>query len=241
MDLFPILLIFQLQFGQSCTLPFVKPSKVGFLGLEEGTILLTDSTYDGNVVHKAEMISWLSSNDSSSHFNNNITDLNFVTHFDASRSAKLCSDNLKQLAMTCPNLKHLDLERSYCCLMQLQGLYVISIHCKYLRRLNILHISEVENHVWLWKILVDMRLVYLATELCVLIPRRKEGQFMPEIDSFKEFLNLKALQFHRSGTCNNCAHRQRDLSVLSNFPSIVHCIVGNTDHIDVILPIVVLS
>jgi len=40
MDLFPALPGFQLQFGQSCTLPFVKPSKCGLLGLEEEDILL---------------------------------------------------------------------------------------------------------------------------------------------------------------------------------------------------------
>jgi len=40
MDLSPLLPDFQLQFGQSCTLPFVRPSKCGLLGLESQRRLL---------------------------------------------------------------------------------------------------------------------------------------------------------------------------------------------------------
>ena len=42
MDLYSALPDFQLKFVQSCTLPFVKPSKCGLLGLEGDDILLND-------------------------------------------------------------------------------------------------------------------------------------------------------------------------------------------------------
>ena len=84
MDFFPKLPDFQLQFGLSCTLPFVKPSKCGLLGIEKWNVLLTDSTYGGKVSHKAKII-MLSDDIRSNHFSTDITDLTFVTQFDASR------------------------------------------------------------------------------------------------------------------------------------------------------------
>ena len=95
MDLYPPLPDFQLQFGQSCTLPFVEPSKCGLLGLEQD-ILLTDSTYCGKVVHKARMIMHIDDIERVS-----VTGISFVTHFEGQ---SLHSDHLEQLAIACPNL-----------------------------------------------------------------------------------------------------------------------------------------
>ena len=176
MDLYPPLPEFQLQFGQSCTLPFVKPSKCGLFGLEERDILLTNSTYGGEELHKAVMSLC---NNGQSHLISDIFYLSFVTQFVASNS-QLCSGHLEQLAMACPNLHHLDIQDNQDCLKRLQGLREICVHCRNLNGLNIQGISEVENHFELWKVLVDMRLIYLAIEQCILwysIPI-----YMPEIN-----------------------------------------------------------
>ena len=224
MDLYPALPDFQLQFGQSCTLPFVKPSKCGLLGLEEWNMLLTDTTYHGQVVHKA-MMTKLSPDIECSHFSSDITCLSFVTHFDASQCGSLHSGHLEQVAMACPKLQHLNLKGNSHCLERLQGLYML-LACKNLRGLNLLDILEVESHIRLWKILVDMKLTYLAIQLCVLIPWELNGQAEPEIvSSFQKCLNLKALE-----VWSRCNRRQRDFSVLSHFPSLVHYLV---DHVDV--------
>ena len=115
MDLFPVSPDFPLRFGQSCTLPFVKPSKCGFLGLD---VLLTDSTCGGNVVHKAVMIT-LRDHFERGLFNNESVaiDLSSVTHFDASRRCWLLyCGHLEQLAIACPNLQHLNLKDVKHCL-----------------------------------------------------------------------------------------------------------------------------
>jgi len=224
MDLFPAPPDFQLQFGQSHTLPFVKPSRCGLLGLDEQDILLIHSTYGGKEVYKAKMIS-LSPNFERGHFNSEsgVIDVSFVTHFDASCCcSSLYSGHLEQLAIACPNLQHLNLECEDYCLEHLQGLHLIAACCRNLRGLNLLGISMVESHVQLWKIIVDMKLTYLAISLCVLIPWEEGEQAELEIiRSFQECINLRALE-----TKHNNPRQHYDLSVLSNFPSLVHCLVS---------------
>jgi len=162
------------------------------------------------------------SDDIRCHFNSDITDLSFVTHFDASHCGTLHSGHLEQLALACPYLQHLNLQGNSHCLERLQGLCAIST-CKNLRGLNLMGILEVESYAQLWNILVDMMLIYLAIQLHVLIPWEQHKQADPDIiGSFKKCLNLKALEIARS------SHR-RDLSVLSNFPSLVHCLVDDVD------------
>ena len=98
-----------------------------------------------------------------------------------------------------------------------KGLRVIANCCKNLRGLNLLDIFVVENHVQLWKIIVDMKLTYLAIDLYLLIQNKQEI-----IMSFQECVNLKALEI--IGPPNT--RQNYDLSVLSSFPSLVHCVVG---------------
>ena len=220
MDLYLVLPDFKLQFGQSCSLPLVKPSKYGLLGLEEMDIIFIDSDHGGKVIHKTVMIS-LKDCILRDHFSRDITGLSFVTHFDASRLQLLCPGHLEQLAIACPNLEHLNLLGNEACMDRLQGLYAISTHCKNLQGLNLLTLTvdDATQALQLWEILVDMRLTYLAIELC--ITRRVEDK-EKLIYLFQECINLKALEIHFDGRV-----KKRELSVFSNFPSLVHCIVGN--------------
>ena len=221
MDLFPALPDFQLNFGQLCTLPFVKPSKCGLLGLEEEDILLIDTDYGNKAVMMGCNVGI-----ECSHFNGDVNGLSFVTQFDASEW-QIEPGHLEQLATACPNLQYLDLERNFHCLKRLRGLHVIAACCRNLQGLNLLNVSEVESDVQLWKILVDMRLTYLAIDLCVLIPQEENGQAKPEIiNSFHKCSKLKSLEFQKSACCPGCKDK-RDLSVLSSFPSLVHCFVSN--------------
>ena len=45
--------IWQLQFGQTCTLPLVQASKYGLLGLEVDVLLLSNRIYGNKELHKA--------------------------------------------------------------------------------------------------------------------------------------------------------------------------------------------
>ena len=51
MDVFPALPIFQLEFGQSCSPPFVKTSSCGLLGIKEDYLSLTSRTILGRSLH----------------------------------------------------------------------------------------------------------------------------------------------------------------------------------------------
>ena len=226
MDLYPALPDFKLQFGQSCSLPRVKPSKYGLLGLEEMDIIFIDSDHGGKVIHKAVMIG-LKDYILCDHFSRDITGLSFVTHFDASRSLLLCPGHLEQLAIACPNLEHLNLLGNDACLDRLQVLYAISTHCKNLQGLNLLTlpVDDATQALQLWEILVDMRLTYLAIEHYMITNIRwvEDKQAKEKmIHLFQECINLKALEIHFDGRV-----KKRELSVFSNFPSLVHCIVGN--------------
>ena len=234
MDLFPTLPDFQMQFGQSCTLPFVKPSKFGLLGLEDNDILLTDSTYGGKLLRKARIIK-ISDDIGSGHFCCDNTGIHFVTHFDASHCELLHSGHLEQLAMACPNLQHLNIKGNLHCLEVLQGLHAVAVYCQNMQGLNLAHIEAVESHVELWKILVDMKLAYLAIEICALIPWKDDGQADREIIClFQDCTTLKALEVHDNK--NHSTDRKESLSTLSKFPSLVHCFVQDIPHgIEVII------
>jgi len=87
MDLSLQLPSFQLQFGHSCTLPFVKPGKYGLLGLEDHLLLLTECNCDGIMLYKARAMLknefGTSIIEDSERLNNNINSLTFITHFSA--------------------------------------------------------------------------------------------------------------------------------------------------------------
>ena len=234
MDLFPALPEFQLQFGQSCTLPYVKASKCGLLGLERDLLLLTNCTDGDNILHKAKMV-MRSNINGDGHLKSDMTDLTFVTHFDASLCKLLHSGHLEQLAVMCPNLQQLNLEDNVNCLKSLQGLRVIA-SCSKLQGLNLLgiQVKDVESRVRLWEILVDLRLLYLAIELCVLLPYGEDDQTKQKIIGFyQKCSKLKALELYRGDLshCPNCrSFIGGQTSVLSNFPSLTNCLTGNIDY-----------
>ena len=121
--------------------------------------------------------SWCDNIIQSTYLNSDIDDLVFITHFNAS-SCHLYSQHLEELAMACPNLLELNLEDNAHCLQSLQGLRVIASGCKKLQGLNLLFVSvkDVENCVQLWETLVEMKLIYLGIEFCVLLPYEVDKQ-----------------------------------------------------------------
>ena len=99
------------------------------------------------------------------------TNINFVTHFSASKYDIFYSTHLEQLAIALPNLQQLNLLGNINCLKNLKGLRAIATCCRKLEDLNIMGISdeEIESCIQLWKILVNLQLTYLAIELCCLL------------------------------------------------------------------------
>ena len=229
MSLPPSLPDFQLQSGQSCTLPFVRASTYGLLGLDVDLLLLTNSTHGGNTIHKATTVYkdryGFDIVIQRSDLNNNIDNLTFITHFDASHS-QLQSGHLEQLAMACYNLLELNLKFNTDCLRSLQGLHKIAACCQNLRGLNLLFISAkyVESQVQLLKILVEMKLTYLAIDACVLLPYEIDEQTKNVIVGlYQKFSDLKALEFAYSDSCEQ-VDKVGDSLLLSKFLSLVHLV-----------------
>ena len=232
MDFYPTLPEVQLQFGQSCTLPFVKASKCGLLGLENDLLSLTSCVHRDDVLHRARIISI----SEDLHLKNNMTSLTFITHFDVSQYKLLHSGHLEQLAIMCPNLQHLNLKGNINCLKSLQGLRVLA-RCGKLEGLNLFEISyaQVENYIQLWEVLVDLQLIYLAIEICVLLPSA-EDDFAILVGLYQNCSNLRRLESVRGNwTCDDCNDRKRSSSssslLLSHFSSLTHCIVTKFRHL----------
>ena len=191
MDLSPLLPDFQLQFGQSCTLPFIQASKYG---LKMCLLLLTDYVSGSIVQYKAAVLKI--SKVLFNHWNSDIDSLSFVTYFNASY-CHFNAGHLEQLALACPNLKELNITNNPNCLKNLQGLHVIATCCQNLQGLNLLMMSvkNVKIQVKLWKILTEMKFSYLAIDLCAaLLPHGIDEETTGTIvDSYRKCSNLKAL------------------------------------------------
>jgi len=230
MNCFPALPEFQLQFGQSCTLPYVKASEYGLLGLARDLLLLTSCTDGDNVLHRAKMVMRSNINEGS-HLKCSTTSLTFVTHFDASLCKLLYSGQLEQLAIMCPNLHQLNLKDNVNCLKSIQGLRAITHCCNNLKGLNLLgiQVKNVECRVQLLEILVDLRLVYLAIELCVLLPYGEDDQTKQVIFSlYQKCSKLRALESHRGDSCADCRSYVSGQSLLlAHFPSLTHCLTAD--------------
>jgi len=165
---------FQLQFEGSgqVTIPCVKLSDFGILGLGNDLGLMTDCRYNGKTMYLVNynmfnkcVIPELSLSACITEFKNLVC----TTHFDMPNCLSFRSGHLEQLAIACPNLQRLNVEGS-ACLSSLQGLQAIASHCHNLQGLNLLgiHVSGMENRILLWEILSDMKLTHLAVEVCIL-------------------------------------------------------------------------
>ena len=119
MDLVPVFPIFQVEVGQTAALPLVKDCIWGFS--EPDLLLLTDCTYDNQVLYKASLRPFRSV-----QLNRKFTNLELLTEFNASYNDVL-SNHLEQLAIACPNLQRLNLEQNGRCLKSLQGLRSIAM------------------------------------------------------------------------------------------------------------------
>lgn len=232
LNLFPSLPHFQVNFSQTASLPLVKASWFGILGLNWDLIVLTDCVYDEKVHCRAEIACWdVFGSYRNSMLNKAVSSLNCVTEFDCpyyNKSANsILSGHLEQLAVACPNLQRLSLRGNSDCLLNLKGLRTIGQCCHNLCGLNLMLIStaEVENQLKLWEIISDMKLTHLHLEASL---------FQPISNSYEERLcslfykcsNLQALQFDNCYTYDLCQENSNykiKWSLLAHFPALKYC------------------
>ena len=231
LNLFTVLPKFQLDFGHAATPPYVKPNSVGLLGLDDYAVTwFTGKIHAGSgkvarktspgVVYIAE----------EQLFNGNY-DSWLLLEFDVS-DCELCPEDLEQLAVACPNLQRLSLMYNDECLTSLQGLRTIASTCHNLQGLNLLGIQvrHVESHVLLWEILSDMKLTHLAVEVCALLTT--ENDKLQLIVSFQKCTSLRAIELWSTQCDRECRSLLADgsISVLSHFPSLIHCVLDVSLH-----------
>jgi len=206
---------------------FVNVSNYGLLGLESDHLLLTSCTgSNGDVLHKGTMKKNIHGTPL------NIISIKFLTHFSTANCDFFYSGHLEQLAIACPNLRQLKLQKNVNCLKNLQGLRAIATSCRKLEGLNIVDISvnEVENCLQLWEILVCLQLTYLAIDWCCLIP---EGDDQTVIGLHQKCLKMKSLLSHSNCfDCGKCIKNRRTL-LLSNFKMLFHCSISYIDDLNI--------
>jgi len=136
---------------------------------------------------------------------------------------------LEQLALACPNIERLNLEKSYDCLTNLRGLQTVAYHCYNLCGLNLrrIPVTLVENHLKLWKILSGMKLTHLVIDFCALNPPFKSDPAydMQLWNYFEKCTSLLALQVESK--CEACDNSVIELSMLSHFPILAYCCIYN--------------
>jgi len=191
------------KFDERASLPFVKASWFGILGLDWELLVLTDYVCNGKVHYRAELACW---NVFGSYFdgmlNKTIDSLNCVTEFDFPYyndcASSLLSGHLEQLAVACPNLQRLSLRGNSHCLMSLKGLRMIAHNCHDLLglNLNLISIVAVEDQLQLWEILSDMKLTHLLMDACLFQPIIHDNSYKELLYSlFQKCSSLQALQF----------------------------------------------
>ena len=218
----PLFPICQLQIEESgqVTTPCAKLSDFGIIGLGNDMAVMTDCQYGGRTLSKLRYYSNLNEIISSScNWSVKFCNLASVTDFDL-HCYSLCSGHLEQLAKACPNLERLNLNMCSFCLQSLQGLQAIAGHCHHLQGLNIgsVCVTEVEDHILLWKILSSMKLIYLEITSCVL--RLKAATMINLCQKCFTMTEIRCIYCY---DCRNSTNK--DILKLSCFPSLNYCYV----------------
>ena len=232
---------FQLEFGQNATYPIIKPSNFGLFGFVEDLMLLTNSTINGKVIHQLKR-SYIQSIDYSlvTNYLCNVTNLNFVTDFDASDYG-LLSGHLEQLSVTCPNLERLNLNDNSHCLEKLKGLRSIVNQCHNLQmiKLNGAHVTGMQNCIELWELLSEIKMLnHLSVHTCTLPSFGKNDTCVQHsfLKLVQKFVHLEYLQltYTKDNPCSSCQHALYGPrpQLLGHFPVLVYChVIGKPSNV----------
>ena len=200
---------------------FVKLSDFGILNMKYNLAVMSDCKYDKRTMYMVKCIRYrFVVNKLKSMHIPKLYNLSCATDFDLSNCDTLHSGHLEQLAVACPNLQRLNLQKSNGCLERLQGLKAIANHCDNLQGLNLLYIpvSKVEDHILFWEILSNIKLTHLAVEFCFL----KLENYINKVRLiclYQICLTIRGIQcgFHHECSTNE------DTSILCHFPSLNYC------------------
>jgi len=221
-NFFPTLPYFQVQVEGSgqVTIPCVKLSDCGVLGLSNDVAVMTDCQYGGRTMCRVLVKYYLVNRIMKF---TPIAKLACVTHFYISNCQTLHAGHLEQLAIACPNLQRLNMGRCTLSLRKLQGLQAIANHCHNLRGLNLLDICvlKMNDPVRLWEILSSMKLTHLGVTCCVL--RSKATNKEKLICLYQKCWTIRGIQYVGCFDCHYVVNNKE----LSYFPSLNYCYIGH--------------
>ena len=211
---------FQLQYGETATLPFVKGDNMGITQ----RLLLTDHNNGGKMIHKAVCYRRVSSAvydviceyEDNQLLDNNLTDLDL----------SYCNIDVKQIILACPQLQRLSLKNHT---LRLDDLQMIATCCCNLQGLNLAKVAipDVQFCVKAWEILSSMKLTHLSMDslLCGSQFNIDDPLAKQLIALFKRCAKLQALELcgeldyaNLSATISGNSYK-----LLSHFPSLEYC------------------
>lgn len=228
LNLFHALPMFQLQYGSNATLPFVKASTVGLLGLSKDLILLTDGACGDKTMYKAEI-------DKTAYDTHNIVcsdskvgTFSLVNELDLSR-CDVQSDHLTKIATACPHLQRLNLQINQPRCLSIEGIQMIARHCCDLKGLNLsgIPVKDIQFCIKIWEILSTMTLTYLSINILFFSrPLTEDDMYKEQLSTlFKRFKTLRALELY----CN-CHTTRKDYELQHYFPSLQYCRLNLIQH-----------
>ena len=222
MNLYPPMPLQRFEFGPSATPPFIELNAHGMLHHSQNKVFyLNEFDHNSTVRHAITPAHTIV--DVENVRINYTSCLHSVYYIDLS-CANIHSDNLKQIAILCPNLQRLNLEDNFHCLDDLQGLHAIVHSCKNLEGINLagISVSQVESCLLLWALLSSLeKLSHLAIDLCLM--KHDDDSKHQLIKILKTFRSLKALEISHGYLkgCTECTNITDFL--FSHFPTLTYC------------------
>ena len=224
--------VFQLRYGETVTLPYVRATSVG---VDDQVLLLTDHDDGTKSVHKVTLYLRPSRNmhsilrdhgqDNQLQLGNVVTNL---TELDLSE----CNIDIKPIVGACPQLQRLNLTNIRS--LRLEELQVIATCCCNLQGLNLMEIQTLDNNfcVNVWETLSSMKLTHLSMDTSLFGTTLGDVHKTQLVALFKQCTTLQALELSSSMGSRSQAYHD----LLSHFPSLKYCRLINkirtcTEHI----------
>ena len=210
LNLFQNAPVFQLRYGETVTLPYVRATNVG---VDDQVLLLTDHDDGSKSVHKARLYLQVMrgvlpdhGQDNQLQLNNGVTDL---TELDLSE----CNIDIKPIVGACPQLQRLNLTNIRS--LRLEELQVIATCCCNLQGLNLMEIQTLDNNfcVNVWETLSSMKLTHLSMDTSLFGTTLGDVHKTQLVALFKQCTTLQALEL--SGGTDYGSQTYFDLHAIS--------------------------
>ena len=232
LNLFQNAPVFQLRYGETVTLPYVRATNVG---VDDKVLLLTDHDDGSMSVHKARLYTKPSHTMSSilrDHGQGNQLQLDNVVTDLTELDLTECNIDIKPIVGACPQLQRLNLADIIS--LELEELQVIATCCCSLQGLNLMKIQAMDNNFCMnvWGTLSSMKLTHLSMDTSLFGTSLGDVHKTQLVALFKQCTTLQALELSSSMGSRS----QTYYHLLSHFPSLNYCRLVNqnpicTEHI----------